>query len=111
MSTPTPDLEDVGVAERLGDEALDRVEKAAREEFLQAVVDAVEIMPAGFRFNSDRLWLAVRRAGVPHPREPRAMGAAVRRAARAGLCVPKGYGPPSTRAASHRRPLRVWERT
>jgi hypothetical protein len=60
----------------------------------------------GVKITSDWLWAMSRPAGTP--REPRAMGALMRRLQKAGVIYPLNKWVPSSRSACHSRPVRVW---
>jgi len=55
---------------------------------------------------SDDIWRVVKHAGIP--REPRAMGALMRRLQRSGVIAPMNVWTPSTRRECHSRPVRWW---
>jgi hypothetical protein len=55
-------------------------------------------------FTTDDLW-----AYVELPREPRAMGAIMIMATKAGFCEASDRTVKSTRPNCHRRPLRIWK--
>ena len=60
-------------------------------------------------FTTDDVWadmLLVDEFAVTH--EPRAMGAVLRRAVKAGVCVATPRYQPSVRVECHARPVRVW---
>ncbi len=65
------------------------------------------IKKSGFtRVSTDDIWGAVISAGIP--KEPRAMGALMRRLQKAGVIYPLNKWVPSVRYACHSRPVRVW---
>lgn len=59
-------------------------------------------------FTADDVWLLSETCGLGSPREPRALGAVMRRARAQGLCHPTEHYVLSKRAACHSRPVRVW---
>jgi hypothetical protein len=61
----------------------------------------------GPEITTDDVWALV---GDVVPNEPRAMGAAMTRARKAGLIVPTPEWRLSVRKECHRRPLRVWRK-
>ena len=61
----------------------------------------------GPTITTDDVWAFI---GDVVPNEPRAMGAAMTRARKAGLIVPTEDWKLSVRRECHRRPLRVWKR-
>lgn len=89
----------------LRDKAIDRVEAGAPD-FVTEVTTIISLFAIGDQFTTDDIW----RLCNDRPREPRAMGAAMRHACKLGLCQPLKEWRLSTRPACHRRPLRVWVR-
>jgi hypothetical protein len=90
------------------DEALERVEAAAHEEWLVAAHDAVIYLAAMYEeFDADAVW-SILRTSEHATHEPRAMGAVLRNAARDGLIEPTDRWVQSKRTACHGRPIRVW---
>jgi hypothetical protein len=85
-------------------EALARVEEAAKEEWKEDVLNAIRML-AEVReyFTSDDVWME-----VESPREPRALGAMMRQAKKLGWIEPTTSHVMSIRVACHRRPLRIW---
>ena len=59
-------------------------------------------------WTTDLIWEQLDHANVPAPREPRAMGAAIRKAAVSGLIEATGRYVQSTREVNHQRPIMVW---
>lgn len=57
---------------------------------------------------SDSVWALLDERGVPSPREPRALGAVMRQAARDGLLEASGEYVQSEREACHSRPVQKW---
>lgn len=95
------------------DAAIDRVERGADDawmaeaaEAIEGVVDTDRVVGRGF--TTDDVWAYLDLWRVPSPREPRAMGAAMRLAERAGIIQPTGEYRTSRRAECHCRPVRVW---
>lgn len=102
------DLFDYAKAQRLKEQAIDRVEEAAPDEWLEAAQDAVLFVCQRLhQFTTDDIWQAMPE-DIRQLREPRAMGAIMRQAARDGLCVATDRTRNSARAACHGRPLRIW---
>jgi hypothetical protein len=101
-------LFDAALGEQERDHAIDRVEENADALWLavayNAVLDCARLHPWGF--TTDDVWA---RIGGP-PREPRAMGAVMRRAKADGVIVPLDEWRLTARASAHRRPCRVWRR-
>lgn len=96
--------------------AIDRVEVGNAEWIDRAEDVFLDLywFNAGFYFNegshitSDNLWSLVDSRLEVSPREPRAMGALMRRLHRTGYLKPLKKWQPSTRACCHGRPVRVW---
>ena len=87
----------------LRDRALEQVDEHADEAWKAEAVATVEFLIAsGKPWTTDDVW-----AVVGECREPRALGAIIREARRAGRIVSIGYQQ-STRAANHARPVAVW---
>jgi hypothetical protein len=97
-----------GLAER--DEALERVERNADDEWKQAAIDAVRwLAQRRTAFTTDAVWHVMRRDYQDaHTHEPRALGATMRKAAGLGLVEPTDEHRLSTNPDCHRRPKRVW---
>lgn len=60
-------------------------------------------------FTTDRVWYELERMRVGPPREPRALGAVMRNAAKSGMIAKTDRVHTSVRVANHRRPIAVWE--
>jgi hypothetical protein len=91
---------------QLRDEAIQQVEDNADADWLAEADAALEYAASRYDlFTSDDIWDLL----TSTPREPRAMGAVLRRGQAAGLIKPTETWWQSRRAASHRRPLRVWK--
>ncbi len=85
--------------------AIDAVERAADGEWLAKAAQVIlAVAKSRATFTTDHLWAA----GLESPREPRALGAAVRASSRVGLIEPTGEYVQSGRKDCHRRPVRVW---
>jgi hypothetical protein len=96
----------------LRDDAIDRVEEHAEPGWIDVAVAAVRVLRyRGAEFTTDDVWAyletEIRPAQEP-PREPRAMGAAMRQATRLGLCEATDRTTASNRPGCHRRPVRIW---
>lgn len=89
--------------------AIDRVEVGNAEWIDEAYAAWIINHPyKGAHVTSDDVWAAVGEFTVAQPREPRAMGAVLRRLQRFGYLKPLKKWQPSTRACCHGRPVRVW---
>lgn len=90
------------------DAALDRVEGNAKAEWNeQADAVVAALARSGRRFSPDDVWAA----GLPRPREPRALGPVMMRAVKSGLIEPTGEWINSKQASQHATPVRVWRGT
>lgn len=88
----------------LRDEALDRLEDS-HEDWIQKAVSIIRAIARIYpTLTSDMVWKSIETA----PKEPRAMGAAFREAARRGYIEPTDRVQKSKRPACHSRPIRVW---
>lgn len=92
------------------DEAVDRVERNADNEWKEAAYLAcclsAEMFPT---LTSDDVWLRLALLFPQHStHERRAMGAVMRRAARDGIIAPTGEYTQSVRPQCHARPVAVW---
>lgn len=103
--SPTlPFLDPVGETKRR-DEAIDRVEAHAPEDWNVAAYQAVLRVARQLQeFTTDDVWQAL----AAYPNERRAIGATMRDAARTGVCSNTGRVVKSQRAGCHRRPVTVW---
>lgn len=88
------------------DNAIQQVEDNADALWLWEAELAVEFVASRNRyFTSDDIWKILETS----PREPRALGAVLRRAQASGVIEPTDTWTQSTRSIAHRRPLRVWK--
>jgi hypothetical protein len=96
--------------EDLRDEAIEQVGNNAPsfKETALAAIEHCSVHKASF--TTDDVWFELSQRSALPPREPRAMGAAMRQAEKAGLIRPLPEWKLSSRAICHRRPLRVWVR-
>lgn len=98
-------LFDLGEGQRLKEEAIDRVERNAAEEWKRVAYEAVRMVcNQRQEFTTDDVWRLLR----DKPDEPRAMGAIMRQAARSGLCYKTDRVIESAIPTCHRRPVAVW---
>ena len=95
-------------AQRLTDEAIDRVRVHANDEWMREVRAIVwRLARARGEFTTDAVWAQVDRLEAT-THEPRAMGAVMRAAAKAGWVTPTDRVSNSARPECHCRPVRVW---
>lgn len=99
-------------AEIARDEAIGRVQRSS-DYWIPYALNAVrrirQMRGAGGYFTTDAVWAILNGWGIAPPHEPRALGAAMRKAERLGLCAPTDRTQKSTRIDCHARPLRVWK--
>lgn len=111
---PSPVLRSVAppkTGDQLRDEAVERVDLAASEEWKAAAWDAVKSVSGRLAyFTTDDVWEALRESAVS-THENRAMGAVMTRARKAGLIFPTDEWRKSNRPECHSNPKRVWRRT
>lgn len=87
------------------DEAISRVASGSSEWQQDALLAVHELCRRQPELTTDDLWRVLER---PDDLEPRAAGAVMRRAVRAGLIERTDRTRKSARVACHRRDLRVW---
>lgn len=93
------------------DEAIDRVERNADEEWRDAAYRCVEraVRNGDAEITSDLIWAYLHAYYWDiHTHDPRAMGAVFRRAQKEGLIVRTDRTRPSTRKECHLREIRIW---
>lgn len=94
----------LGIAAR--DRAVDKVEAGAGPEWMEEALDVLFSVASRQKFfTTDDLWAA----GLPQHREPRAVGALMRKAHRGKAITPTEKFVQSRRRARHAGPIRVWE--
>jgi hypothetical protein len=91
------------------DEAIRRVDDHADETLKAALLDSAHVVarrqPSVF---CDDIWFEYETRNLPHPREPRVLGATVKAAAKEGWIAPTDEYRQSIRPSTHRAPKRVW---
>lgn len=98
--------QDKNLGEMLKDDAITRV-GTSHSKWVDVALNAVRtIAERRAEFTTDAVWYLLRES--PEPMEPRAMGAAMRLAARQKICYPTDRTSKSVRPECHRRPLQVW---
>jgi hypothetical protein len=113
-SAPEPEVRrhifDAEVSAAARDAAIEQVDDAASVDWkAEALVAVARICEIREEFTTDAVWAMLDERGVAIPREPRAMGAIMRRAVAAGLCLPTDRTSKSVRVECHRRPLQIWQ--
>lgn len=102
-------MDNVQAEEAALDSALATVEDAACDVWKESAwMVLVNLAMRGNEFTTDAVWLMLSEWRIPPPREPRAMGAMVRRAVRVGLIEGTGRMVKSERVGCHRRPVVVY---
>lgn len=92
------------------DVAIEQVKEAADMAWKVEAFAAIDyVCRLREEFTTDAVWWKLAQRGVGLPREPRAMGAIMRKAVLAGLCEPTNQTRKSVRVDCHRRPLQVWK--
>lgn len=99
----------IKLGEELTDEAIARV--TPDEEWMRKALKGVLwVCLKHDRFTTDEVWSCFERMkDFSLPKEPRAMGAVMRRACSQGLCRATSETKKSVRPECHRRPLTVWQ--
>ena len=96
---------DMFPGERLRDEAVERVQKAAPADWMKlAHAVVIRLASTGVGFTTDDVWKALPNCSL----ERRAMGAVMLKAKREGAIVSTGRFQKSARPENHARDVRVW---
>lgn len=96
-------------ADELKAQALGRVEVPAKRWIDVALPHVIDIAYEVDEFTTDRVEWQLARAGVPSPKEKRAMGALMRKAALAGYICKTNRTHISVMPSNHRRPKAIWK--
>jgi hypothetical protein len=99
------DWENPKAAARARDRSIDQVERGSGEWQVDALAAIRQVAAAQPELTTDDVWRAL---GRDPDVEGRAMGAAMRQAAKLGLIKRTDRTTKSARVACHRRDLRVW---
>jgi len=90
-------------------EAIDRVERNAPGDWKKIALKAVKWRAKkGVPFTTDEVWADLEGANVEPPKEPRAMGAIMRKAVSEGVIVSTDKTKISQKGTNNKRPVRVW---
>jgi len=103
-SIPTPPKS----GRQLRDEAIDRVEANADAGWMERAENALRVLcceRGRESLTTDDIW---RLLGDDEPREPRAMGAVLRRGCSLGIIEATDRMEPSKRAKNHARKIQIW---
>lgn len=107
--TPQAPIMDMADARRRRDKAIDTVEAAADSSWKEAADYAIrKVAATRTEFTTDDIWQVLHDMSIEAPREPRALGASMRRAAAAGVIEPTNRIERSARPVCHAAPKRVW---
>lgn len=110
FSVPAPAAP--GVPEKLAGMAT--ADAHATDRWSQLALDCVRLCADALPdFTSDDVWKSLVASGqdvIETERNPKALGAVMLRAARAGLIVKTGTVRNSTHVANHARPVQVWQK-
>lgn len=89
--------------------AIARVESHADPHWLDSACAEVDFLArAKDAFTTDDVWERLDNHDTPPPREPRAMGAVMRKAAADGVIEASGVYEQSSREVNHNRPVMIW---
>lgn len=112
MSDEQLSIFDAAAACEARDEAVAAVDVVADPGWKRAADWAIAHLAAMcHEFTTDDVWQLLYDIAVPSPREPRALGAAMQRAMKAGVISPSDRIVQSQRPECHARPVRVWHST
>ena len=90
-------------------EAIERVEHHADERWkAEATLAIKEVATVKREFTTDDVWQQLKMHVDAATHEPRAMGAMMVSAKKAGICTPLMKFEGSSRISCHNRPIRVW---
>lgn len=100
MSVPRP-----GTPEAARDRAVAQAEANADEAWKElAYVAVLKLAATGIPFSASDVW----QTGLPHPRQPKALGPILARAMRDKRIVPTGQWVKGQRVSRHAAPEREW---
>lgn len=103
-----PDAQDI--IRRRRDHKIARARVHAGEEWTDMAIATIAAVARALpTFTAADVWDALERDDVPQPTEPRAMGAAMQRAAREGIIRSTGDWRVTTRKECNGRPQCVWQ--
>lgn len=91
------------------DQAVKRVGNHVDPAWMDKAMEALSMCASRREFTADDVWSLLNLWRVPEPREPRAMGAAMRQAKALGLIRPTGRYRQSQRIERHTGPMMIWE--
>ena len=88
------------------DEAIERADRGAAEQWKNAAIDLIRQMPAGKTFTADDIWFQL--SDISNPREPRALGPVILSAVKKKIIRKTGEYRQAVRR--HATPGPVWIR-
>ena len=95
--------------ELLKQQAISRVRDNADQDWRNTALAAVrQIASTQSEFTTDNIWSEIEHTSFSSTHDPRAMGAVMTDAARAGICRKSDRVRPSQRKECHRRPIAIW---
>ena len=101
---------DSAAAAAARDAAMQEAEDNAKAEWKAGVLFIIEgVAKVTEEFTTDRIWWFIDKRGVGRPREPRALGPMMRKAAANGWIAKTDRTRKGVRPECHRRDLRVWK--
>jgi hypothetical protein len=103
----TPSLFDPDEGDRRREDGIARADEHAPPDWKAMAETAIASIPP-CEATTDIVWDYLAQVGAPKPHEPRAMGAVMRKMARAGYCEPTDRFAPTKIPSAHRSPIRVW---
>jgi hypothetical protein len=105
-----PSLFDVPAAIEAKNQAIEQVEQNAAPSWKLHCEAAIRwLAKTRPEFTTDDVWELMHQRMNPMPHEPRALGAMMTNAAKAGLIAPTDRYIPSARPVCHRNPKRIWK--
>lgn len=107
-----PAIIDIEEARARRDRAIDQVEVNSTPSWRTHAYRAIcMVADRQDEFTTDDVWLVLHEMGVESPREPRALGAVMRRASHDGVISATNKIEQSARPVCHAAPKRVWRST
>jgi hypothetical protein len=110
MAGNKPRLETMNTATEARDKAITQVATNTDPTWAtETMLIIKQIATNTFDFTTDDIWQQLSETSLPTPHEPRALGALMIAAQRAGLITPTDRYRQSKRPECHARPIRVWQ--
>jgi hypothetical protein len=112
MASKQPGVGTMNTATEARDKAITQVATNTNPTWAaQTMLIIKQIATNTFDFTTDDIWQQLSETSLPTPHEPRALGALMIAAHRAGLITPTDRYRQSKRPECHARPIRVWQAT